>query len=101
MKTHLFKYKEKTENFQIKKLIHYFSYFCSKNRLWVLARIAPLQGSSDEYPQSIFLSRNKKNNVNSLFYYKTVGYKWVRIIQACFCDGSESVIGFCLACIAV
>ena len=40
-----------------KKFWH-FSYFCSKHRLWVLARIV-----SNEYPQSMFLSRNKKNNV--------------------------------------
>ena len=40
----------KNENFQIKKL-RYFSYNCSKHRLWVLVRTAP---------QSMFLSRNKK-----------------------------------------
>ena len=64
-KTRLFKYKEKftskTENFQIKNS-DIFLYFCSKQRLWVLARTALARGS-DEYPQSMFLSKRKKNNV--------------------------------------
>ena len=43
-KTRLFKYMEnftskKTENFQIKNT-DFFSYFCSKHRLWVLVRTA-------------------------------------------------------------
>ena len=49
----------------------YFSYFCSKHRLWVLVRTT-YWGSSNEYPQSMFLSRNKKNNVypcKPQFYY--------------------------------
>ena len=36
------------------------------------------RGSSDEYPQSMFLSRNKKNHVypcKSQFYYIKVGFK--------------------------
>ena len=42
------------------------SYFCSKNRLWVHARTAsvlepPCRGGSNEYPQSMFWSKNKKN----------------------------------------
>ena len=43
----------------------------------------PQWGSSNEYPQSVFLSRNKKNNVYPLkpqFYYIKVGFKGVRII---------------------
>ena len=38
----------------------------------------PRWGSSNEYPQSMFLSRNKKNNVYSCkpqFYYIKVGFK--------------------------
>ena len=35
---------------------YYFSYFCSKHRLWVLIRTA----SANEYPQSMFLSGNVK-----------------------------------------
>ena len=43
----------------------------------------PRRGGSNEYPQSIFLSRNKKNNVyhcKPQFYYIKVGFKGVKII---------------------
>ena len=41
------------------------------------------QGGSNEYPQSMFLSRNKKNNVypcKHQFSYIKVGFKGVKII---------------------
>ena len=41
------------------------------------------RGGSNEYPQSIFLSRNKKNNVYSCkpqFYYIKVEFKGVKVI---------------------
>ena len=40
-------------------------------------------GGSNEYPQAMFLSRNKKNNVypsKPQFYYIKVGFKGVKII---------------------
>ena len=43
----------------------------------------PGRGGSNEYPQSMFLSRNKKNNVypcKPQFYYIKVGFKGVKII---------------------
>ena len=43
----------------------------------------PRRGGSYEYPQSMFLSRNKKNNVypcKPQFYYIKVGFKGVKII---------------------
>ena len=43
----------------------------------------PRRGGSNEYPQPMFLSRNKKNNVypcQPQFYYIKVGFKGVRII---------------------
>ena len=43
----------------------------------------PHRGSSNEYPQSMFLSRNKKNNMypcEPQFYYTKVGFKGVKII---------------------
>ena len=43
----------------------------------------PQRGGSNEYPQSMFLSRNKKNNVypcKPQFYYIKVGFKRVKII---------------------
>ena len=52
----------------------------------------PHWGGSNEYPQSMFLSRNNKNNVypyKPQFYYIKVGFKGVKIIQACFRDGSD------------
>ena len=50
----------------------------------------PHRGGSNEYPQSMFLSRNKKNNVypcKPQFYYTKVGLKGVKIIKVCFRDG--------------
>ena len=49
----------------------------------------PRRGGSNEYPQSMFLSRNKKNNVypcKPQFYCIKVGFKGVKFIQACFRD---------------
>ena len=44
----------------------------------------PRRGGSNEYPQSMFLSRNKKNNVYPVnpmqFYCIKVGFKGVKII---------------------
>ena len=43
----------------------------------------PRRGGSNEYPQSMSLSRNKKKNVypyKPQFYYIKVGFKGVRII---------------------
>ena len=43
----------------------------------------PRRGGSNEYPQSMFLSRNKKNNAYPCklqFYYIKVGFKGVKII---------------------
>ena len=43
----------------------------------------PRRGGSNEYPQSMFLSRNNKNNVNPCkpqFYHIKVGFKGVKII---------------------
>ena len=43
----------------------------------------PRRGGSNKYPQSMFLSRNKKNNVyphKSQFYYTEVGFNGVKMI---------------------
>ena len=43
----------------------------------------PRRGGSNEYPHSMFLSRNKKNNIypcKPQFYYIKVGFKGVKII---------------------
>ena len=47
----------------------------------------PQQGSSNEYPQCIFLSRNKKNNVYPCklqFYYIKVGFKGSKLYRHVF-----------------
>ena len=50
----------------------------------------PRRGGSNEYPQSMFWAKiRKKNNVypcKPQFYYIKVGFKRVKIIQACFRD---------------
>ena len=55
----------------------------------------PRRGGSNEYPQSMFLSRKKKNNVYPCklqVYYIKVGFKRVKIIKACFRDvNSDSI----------
>ena len=64
------------------KNLCYFSYFCSKHRLWHSLE-PPRRGGSNEYPQSMFLSRNKKHNVypcKPQFLYIKVGIKGVKII---------------------
>ena len=84
-KTRLFKY---TENFTTKKWT-----FSDKNSdiFQISAQNIdcgyllepPRRGGSNEYPQSMFLSRNKKNNVDLCkpqFYYIKVGFTGVKII---------------------
>ena len=49
----------------------------------------PHWGSSNEYPQYMFLSRNLKNNVypcKPQVYYIKIGFKGVKIILVCFRD---------------
>ena len=68
------------------KKLWYFSYFYSKNRLWVLVRTA----SATIYG----FSKNKKYNVypcKPQFYYIKVGFKGVKFIKACFRDAYKAV----------
>ena len=47
----------------------------------------PRRGGSNEYPQSMFLSRNRKNNVHPCkpqFYYIKVGFKGVKLYRRVF-----------------
>ena len=67
----------KNENFQIKILI--FLIFLLKIEIVG----TPRRGGSNEYPQSMFLSRNKKYNVypcKPQFYYIKMGFKGFKII---------------------
>ena len=77
--------KKKNENSQIKNsdILH----ISAQNIDCEYALEPPRRGGSNAYPQSMFLSRNKKNNVypcKPQFYYIKVGFKGVEIIQACF-----------------
>ena len=84
--TRLFKY---TENFTNKKLaiIHIKSsdifHISAQNIDCGYSLEPPRRGGSNEYPQSMFLSRNNKKNVypcKPQFYYIKVGLKEVNII---------------------
>ena len=71
----------KTENFQIK--ISDIFHISAQNIDCGYSLEPPRRGGSNEYPQSMFLSRNKKNNVypcKPQFYYIKVGFKGVKII---------------------
>ena len=85
-KTSLFKYAVEilppnNWNFSDKNsdMFHIFA----QNLDYVYSLEPPRQGGSNEYPQSMFLSRNKKNNVYPYkfqFYYIKVGFKGIKII---------------------
>ena len=71
----------KTENFQIKKSDIFP--ISAKNIDCGYSLDPPRRGGSNEYPQSMFLSRNKENNVypcKPQFYYIKVGFKGVKIV---------------------
>ena len=71
----------KNENFQTK----YSDIFqiSAQNIDYGYSLEPPRRGGSNEYPQSVFLSRNKENNVypcKPQFYYIKMGFKGVKII---------------------
>ena len=83
--TRLFIYIEsftsKIENFQIK--IFDIFHILAQNINCGYSLEPSRRGVSNEYPQSIFLSKNKKNNVESCklhLYYIKVGFKGIKII---------------------
>ena len=68
----------KIENFQIK--ISDILHISAQNIDCGYSLEPPWRGGSNEYPQSMFLSRNKKNNAypcKPQFYYIKVGFKGV------------------------
>ena len=71
----------KNENFQIKN--YDIFHISTQNIDCGYSLEPPRRGGSNEYPQSMFLSRNKKNNIypcEPQFYYIEVGFKGVKII---------------------
>ena len=85
-KTRLFKYvlrilPPKNENFQVKNSDIFL--ISAQNIDCRYSLEPPRWGGSNEYPQSMFLSRNKKNNVypcKPQFYYMKVGFMGIKII---------------------
>ena len=76
-----FYHQKKNENFQIKK--SYIFHIFAQNIDCRYSLEPPRRGGSNEYPQSMFLSRNKKNNVYPFkpqFYYIKVRFKGVNIV---------------------
>ena len=72
---------QKTENFQIKNFDIF--HISAQNIDYGYPLEPPRRGGSNEYPQSMFLIRNKKNNVYPCkpeFYYIKVGLKGVKLI---------------------
>ena len=66
-----------------KKIMIFFFYISAQNIDCWYSLEPPRRGGSNEYPQSMFLSRSKKNNVypcKPQFYYIKVGFKGVKII---------------------
>ena len=75
-------YHQNNEIFQIKKKSNIF-HISAQNIDYGHMLELPQWGSSNEYPQSMFLSRNKQNNVypyKPQFYCLKVGFKGVKII---------------------
>ena len=75
----------KNENFQIK---NYDIFHISAQNIDFRYWLEPPRGSSpNEYPQPMFLSRNKKNNVypcKSQFYCIKVGFKGSKLYMHVF-----------------
>ena len=72
----------KNENFQIKN--SYILHISAQNIDCGYSLESPHRGGSNEYPQSMFLSRNKKNNVypcKPQFYHIKVGFKGVKLYR--------------------
>ena len=69
MKTRLFKFIENftTKNWKFSDKKSDIFHISAQNIDCGYSLEAPRWGGSNEYPQSMFLSRNKKNNVNPTF----------------------------------
>ena len=75
----------KNENFQIKNSDIF--YISAQNIDCGYSLEPPRRGGSNEYSQSMLLSRNKENNVylcKSQFYYIKVGFKGVKLYRYVF-----------------
>ena len=78
-------YHQKNENFQIKNsnIFH----ISAQNIDCGYSLKPPRRGGSNENPQSMFLSRNKKNNIYPCklqFFFIKVGFKGVKLYRHVF-----------------
>ena len=94
-KTRLFKYVENftTKNWKFSDKNSNIFHISAQNIDCRYSLELPHWGGSNKYPQSMFLSRNKKNNVypcKPQFYCIKVGFKGVSIIKACFRDEGKN-----------
>ena len=99
-KTRLFKHTEKfttkkNGNFQIKILI--FFYISAQNIDCGYSLEPPRRGGSNEYPQSIFLSRNKKTYtpVNPSFAILKWGLRGSKLYRRVFAMGAQHFLHEC------
>ena len=84
-KTRIFKYIENftTKNWKFSDKTSYIFHIYVENIDCGYSLEPPRRGGFNEYPQSMFFSRNKKNNVypcKPQFYYIKVEFKGVKII---------------------
>ena len=91
MKTRLFKYIENftSKNWKFSDKNSDIFHISAQNIACGYSLEPPRRGGSNEYPQSIRLSRNNKNNVypcKPQFYYIKVRFKGVKIISLCLRD---------------
>ena len=90
-KTRLFKYIENltTKNWKFLDKTSDIFHISAQNIDCGYSLEPPCESGSNEYPQFMFLSRNRKNNVypcKPQFYNIKVGFKGVKIIYVCFRD---------------
>ena len=77
----------KTESFQIKNSNTCSFYISAQNIDCGYSLEPPRRGDSKEYPQSMFLSRNKENNeypCKPQFYYIKMGFKGSKLYRYVF-----------------
>ena len=85
MKTRLFKYIENfsTKNWKFAEKNSYIFHIYAQNINCGYPLKPPRRCGSNEYPQSMLLSRNKNDNIYTCkpqFYYINVGFQGVKII---------------------
>ena len=92
----------RTENFQVKNFDIF--HISAQNIDYGYSLEPPRRCGSNEYPQSMVLSRNKKNNAYPCklqFYCIKMGLKGVKIKQACFVMSDLTLLMRRLICVFI